>query len=137
MPKYDYDMIAIGAGAGGFVSTKVAAGFGKKTAMIEHKKLGGECTNAGCVPSKALLKAAAVAHQVRHLKDYRLEAEGCSLSGRHAMAYARSAVKKVYDSHPASVFEKAGIDVLFGSPRFLDDHRVDLNGKVLSAKKFM
>jgi pyruvate/2-oxoglutarate dehydrogenase complex dihydrolipoamide dehydrogenase (E3) component len=46
-------------------------------------------------------------------------------------------VKKVYDSHPASVFEKAGIDVLFGSPRFLDSHRVELNGKVLSSKKFM
>jgi pyruvate/2-oxoglutarate dehydrogenase complex dihydrolipoamide dehydrogenase (E3) component len=46
MPRYDYDLIAIGAGAGGFVSTKVAAGFGKKAAMIEKNKLGGECTNA-------------------------------------------------------------------------------------------
>jgi pyruvate/2-oxoglutarate dehydrogenase complex dihydrolipoamide dehydrogenase (E3) component len=130
-------MIAIGAGAGGFVSTKVAAGFGKKAAMIEHKKLGGECTNAGCVPSKALLKSAAVAHQVRHLREYGLEAEGCSLSGKHAMAYARAAVKKVYDSHPASVFEKAGIDVLFGSPRFRDNETVEMDGKVLRAKKFM
>lgn len=137
MPKYDYDLIAIGAGAGGFVSTKVAAGFGKKAAMIEKKKLGGECTNAGCVPSKALLKAAAVAHQVRHLKDYGLEAGDCKLSGKHALAYARAAVKKVYDSHPASVFEKAGIAVLFGSPRFLDNESVELDGKVLRAKKFM
>jgi pyruvate/2-oxoglutarate dehydrogenase complex dihydrolipoamide dehydrogenase (E3) component len=138
MPRYDYDFIAIGAGAGGFVSTKMAAGFGKKAAMIEKNKLGGECTNAGCVPSKALLKAAAVAHQVRHLKDYGLEtAASIEISGRQAMAYARAAVKKVYDSHPAAVFEKAGIAVLMGSPRFLDNHRVELNGKVLSAKKFM
>jgi pyruvate/2-oxoglutarate dehydrogenase complex dihydrolipoamide dehydrogenase (E3) component len=137
MPRYDYDLIAIGAGAGGFVSSKVAAGFGKKVALIEKDLLGGECTNRGCVPSKALLKAAAVAHQVRHLKDYGLEAGTVSLSGRHAMAYARAAVKKVYDSHPASVFEKAGIAVLFGSPRFLDNHSVEMNGKVLSAKKFM
>jgi len=138
MPRYDYDLIAIGAGAGGFVSTKVAAGFGRKAAMIEKNKLGGECTNAGCVPSKALLKAASVAHHVKHLRDYGLEAGGgIAVSGRHAMTYARAAVKKVYDSHPASVFEKAGIDVLFGSPRFLDNHRVELNGKVLSSKKFM
>lgn len=137
MPRYDYDLIAIGAGAGGFVSSKVAAGFGKKVALIEKDLLGGECTNRGCVPSKALLKAAAVAHQVRHLKDYGLEAGAVSLSGRHAMAYARAAVKKVYDSHPASVFEKGGIDVLFGSPRFLDNHSVEMNGKVLSTKKFM
>jgi pyruvate/2-oxoglutarate dehydrogenase complex dihydrolipoamide dehydrogenase (E3) component len=138
MAKYEYDMIAIGAGAGGFVSSKVAVGFGKKVAMIEKKKLGGECTNAGCVPSKALLKAAAVAHQARHLKDYGLEMPGqAAISGKHAMAYARAAVKKVYDSHPASVFEKAGIDVLFGSPRFLDNHTIELGSKTLTAAKFM
>jgi len=138
MPSYDYDMIAIGAGAGGFVSTKVAAGFGKKVAMIEKKKLGGECTNAGCVPSKALLRAAHMAHLVRHLPDYGLSLAGDpALSAKNAMQYARAAVKKVYDSHPASAFEKLGIGVLYGSPRFLDGHRIELNGKVLSAKKFM
>jgi pyruvate/2-oxoglutarate dehydrogenase complex dihydrolipoamide dehydrogenase (E3) component len=138
MPKYDYDMIAIGAGAGGFVSAKVAAGFGKKAAMIEKKRLGGECTNAGCVPSKALLKAAGVAHLVKHHRDYGIELSGQPvLSGHKAMQYARQAVKKVYDSHPPEIFEKAGIAVLFGSPRFLDDHRIELNGKVLSSAKFM
>ena len=138
MAKYDYDMIAIGAGAGGFVSSKLAAGLGRKVAMIEKKKLGGECTNAGCVPSKALLKAAAVAHHARHLGDYGLELTGSfALSGKHAMRYARQAVEKVYDSHPASAFEKLGITVLFGSPRFLDNHRIELDGKVLSARKFM
>lgn len=138
MPRYDYDMIIIGAGAGGFVSSKVAAGFGKKVAMIEKNKLGGECTNAGCIPSKALLKAAAVAHQARHLRDYGLEPSAdVAISGRHAMNYARAAVKKVFDSHPASVFEKAGIAVLFGEPKFLDNHHIALNGKTLSAVKFM
>jgi pyruvate/2-oxoglutarate dehydrogenase complex dihydrolipoamide dehydrogenase (E3) component len=138
MSKYDYDLIVIGAGAGGFVSSKLAAGLGKKVAMIEKDLLGGECTNRGCVPSKALLKAAAVAHQIRHLKDYGLEATGgLDVSGKHAMAYARASVKKVYDSHPASVFETAGIAVLFGNPRFLDNHHLELNGKVLSSRMFM
>ena len=138
MPTYDYDMIAIGAGAGGFVSSKVAAGFGKKVAMVERNKLGGECTNAGCVPSKALLKAAAVAHQARHLKDYGLSLPGDPVpDAGNVMAYVRGAVKKVYDSHPASLFEKAGVDVLFGSPRFLDAHHIDLGGRTLSSKIFM
>ncbi len=138
MPRYDYDLIAVGGGAGGFVSSKLAAGFGKRVAMIEKGLLGGECTNRGCVPSKALLKAASVAHQANHLGDYGLEIAGSfRLSGKHAMRYARQAVKKVFDSHPAAAFEKLGIAVLFGSPRFLDNHRIELNGKVLSAKKFM
>ncbi len=140
MPKFDfdYDMIAIGAGAGGFVSSKIAAGFGKKVALIEKDLLGGECTNRGCVPSKALLKAASVAHQTRHIRYYGLEAaDSIVLSGKHAMQYARQAVKKVYDTHPAAAFERLGIKVLFGSPRFLDRHRIDLNGRVISARKFM
>jgi pyruvate/2-oxoglutarate dehydrogenase complex dihydrolipoamide dehydrogenase (E3) component len=138
MPKYDYDMITIGAGAGGFVSSKLAAGLGKKVAMIEKNKLGGECTNAGCVPSKAILRAATIAHQARRLRDFGIETEGeLRLSTRNVMQYVRSAVKKVYDSHPASVFEKLGITVLFGSPRFIDNHLIELNGKTISANKFM
>jgi pyruvate/2-oxoglutarate dehydrogenase complex dihydrolipoamide dehydrogenase (E3) component len=138
MPKYDYDLIAIGAGAGGFVSSKFATGLGKKVAMIEKDRLGGECTNRGCVPSKALIKAAAAAHQARSLRDYGLETTGeLKLSTKSVMQYVRSAVKKVYDSHPAAAFEKLGITVLFGEPKFLDNHRIILGGKVLSAKKFM
>lgn len=137
MPAYDYDMIAIGAGAGGFVSSKVAAGFGKKVAMIEKARLGGECTNAGCIPSKALLKAAAVAHQARHLSSYGLALDNGSVSAKNVMQYVRGAVKKVYDSHPAEVFEKAGITVLYGAPRFLDSHRIDLGGRTISSKYFM
>jgi len=138
MPSYDYDLITIGAGAGGFVSSKVAAGFGKKVAMIEKNLLGGECTNVGCVPSKALLKAAAVAHQARHLRNYGLDTAGdLVVSGKHAMRYARKAVRKVYDSHPAEAFEKLGINVLFGAPRFLDSHRIEINGKTISSKYFM
>lgn len=138
MPTYDYDLIAIGAGAGGFVSSKLATGLGKKVALIEKGLLGGECTNRGCVPSKALIKAAAAAHQARHLRDYGLETAGeLKLSTKNVMQYVKGAVKKVYDSHPASAFEKLGIDVLFGDPKFLDSHRISLGGKVLSAKKFM
>jgi len=138
MPKYDYDLIAIGAGAGGFVSAKFAAGLGKKVALIEKDLLGGECTNRGCVPSKALIKAAAVARQLKHLRDYGLDAAGdLNLSTKNVMQYVRGAVKKVYDSHPAAAFEKLGIDVLFGEPKFIDSHHVSLGERVLSAKKFM
>jgi pyruvate/2-oxoglutarate dehydrogenase complex dihydrolipoamide dehydrogenase (E3) component len=137
MPKYDYDLIAIGAGAGGFVSSKLAAGLGKKVAMIEKALLGGECTNRGCVPSKALIKAAAVAHQVKHLREYGLDAGKIDLSTKNVMHYVRGAVKKVYDSHPAAAFEKLGIDVLFGESKFIDSHRISLGDRVLSSDKFM
>jgi len=138
MPTYDYDLIAIGAGAGGFVAAKLAAGLGKKVALIEKDLLGGECTNRGCVPSKALIKAAAVAYQVKHLRNYGLEPAGeVNLSTNHVMQYVKNAVKKVYDSHPAAAFEKLGITVLFGAPTFIDNHRISLGDKIISSDKFM
>ncbi len=70
MKKYDYDMIAIGGGAGGFVSSKLAAGMGKRVAMIEKHKLGGDCTHYGCVPSKALLRIAHLVHDVSRVQRF-------------------------------------------------------------------
>lgn len=138
MPRYEYDLIAIGAGAGGFVSAKLAAGLGKKVALIEKDLLGGECTNRGCVPSKALIKAASVANLVKHLRDFGLESSGdVNLSTKNVMHFVRGSVKKVFDSHPAAAFEKLGIDVLFGEPAFLDNHHISLGNRVLSSDKFM
>jgi pyruvate/2-oxoglutarate dehydrogenase complex dihydrolipoamide dehydrogenase (E3) component len=65
MPTYDYDMIIIGGGAAGLTSAGISAMFGAKAAPVEAKKLGGDCTWHGCVPSKTLLKAAKMAHHFR------------------------------------------------------------------------
>ena len=138
MKKYDYDIIVIGAGAGGFVSSKLAAGLGKKVAMIEKDKLGGECTLNGCVPSKALIHTSQVADEIRNARRYGLAIDPCIVAGTDTvMAHVRSVVQKVYDSHPAEGFQRLGIDVLFGAPKFLDDHQIELNGKQLSAKNFI
>ena len=67
--KYDYDSIVIGGGAAGLTSAGLSASLGAKTAMIESKKLGGDCTWYGCVPSKALLKAAKVAHTFKTTEE--------------------------------------------------------------------
>ncbi len=59
---HDYDMIVIGGGSAGLVACKLANGLGRKTALIEKRKLGGDCTWFGCVPSKTLIKSANIAH---------------------------------------------------------------------------
>ena len=61
---YDYDVIVIGGGAAGLTASGIAANFGAKTLMIERHRLGGDCTWTGCVPSKAILKAAKVAQHI-------------------------------------------------------------------------
>ena len=138
MPKYNYDLIVIGGGAGGFVASKLANGLGKKAALIEKKKLGGECTLSGCIPSKALIKAGNIAFQTQQLNKYGLSAKtGLSINTDKVMDHVRSVVEKVYRTHQPEVFRDLGIDVLFGSPHFLDKHTIELDGKRLSSKAFI
>ena len=135
---YDYDLIVIGGGAGGFVASKFANGLGKKVAIIEKNKLGGECTLSGCVPSKALIKSGIIAHQARNLRNYGLSTTtDIVINPDNVMGHVRSVIKKVYDGHQPSMFKKLGIDVLFGNPHFMDNHTIELEGRGLSAKAFI
>ena len=138
MPTYNYDLIVIGGGAGGFVASKLANGLGKKVALVEKKKLGGECTLSGCVPSKALIRSANIAFEARKLNDYGLSAKNdVVINTDNVMAHVRSVVEKVYTSHQPEAFRKLGIDVLFGAPRFIDNHTIELEGRRISSKAFI
>jgi len=135
MPAYDYDLMVIGGGAAGFVASKFANGLGKQVVMIERKRLGGECTNHVCIPSKALIYASSVAYHTNNLGKYGLHARApLNIDAGHVMAHVRSIVQKVYDGHKPEVFRGLGIDVLFGTPRFIDNHSVYIDGKTLSSK---
>jgi pyruvate/2-oxoglutarate dehydrogenase complex dihydrolipoamide dehydrogenase (E3) component len=130
--RFDYDLIVIGGGAAGFVSAKLAAGLGKKVALIEKGRLGGECTNYGCVPSKTLIRSANSRFHARGIGDLTTAAASVAV-----MDHVRSIVKRVFDGHGAEVFERLGIRVLFGEPRFLDNHTLDVSGTTLNAKRFI
>ncbi len=68
--KYDYDLIAIGAGSGGLSVAERAAAYGAKCAVVESGKMGGTCVNVGCVPKKIMWFGANLAHAVEDAKDY-------------------------------------------------------------------
>lgn len=136
MSRYDYDLIVIGGGAAGFVSSKLARGFGKSVAMVEKGKLGGECTNYGCIPSKSLIRAARAAYELKSLNKFGLRLDvPPSFNTDDVMPHVRSIVQKVYDSHLPESFEVLGINVYFGTPQFLDNHRIKVGEKILSGDK--
>lgn len=138
MMKYDYDLIVIGGGAGGFVSAKLANGLGKKTAIIEKSKLGGQCTWHGCIPSKALIKAGKVINDLKKMGDFGLRLKTpLSIETNNVMPYVRSIVNKVYNSHLPESFEETGINIISGEPSFADNHHIKINEKILSAENFM
>ena len=136
--SYDYDLIVIGGGAGGLVASKFAAGVGKRVALIEKGKLGGECTLNGCIPSKALIKSAKVLHQIGCPETTGLSLTGpCPVSTAGVMAHVRSVIEEVARGHSPEKLERLGIRVIFGEPCFIDNHTVRINGKALSARSFV
>src|SRR3989338_2411174 len=119
MQLQEYDLAVIGGGAGGLFAASVANALGAKTCIIEKKKLGGDCTWYGCMPSKAILKSAQVAYSFKRAGDYGIKIHsGLVLDTQGVMDHVRSVVKEISTHHESADFEKRGIQVLFGSPRF-------------------
>ena len=114
----DYDVVVIGAGPGGYVCAIRAAQLGKKAAIVDRQWLGGVCLNVGCIPSKALLRNAEIAHLLRERgKDFGFEIQGLKLD--YAAAVKRS--RQVSDRLVKGVgflMKKNAIDVHMGAAAF-------------------
>jgi pyruvate/2-oxoglutarate dehydrogenase complex dihydrolipoamide dehydrogenase (E3) component len=135
---YDFDLIVIGGGAAGLVASKFAAGMGKKVAIVEKDKIGGECTHYGCVPSKTLIKTAKMLNRLGSLGEIGLKyGEKPSVVKDDVMAHVRRTVEKIFQGHRPEVLERQGIHVVSGDGRFRDNHSFTVNGKTLSAASFI
>ena len=133
----DYDLIVIGGGSAGLVAAKFAKGLGKKTAIVENGKLGGDCTHTGCIPSKTLLHSAHMAQNIRNLKEYGLTMDTSSLDTSKVMQHVRQTVSGVYESETPDVLRQEGIDVIEGSASFTDRNTIVVNGSRITSEKFL
>ena len=128
--NFDFDLIVIGGGAAGLTASGIGASLGAKTLMIEREKLGGDCTWKGCVPSKTLLKAAKVAHHIRHASQFGLVDQEFEVDFAKVMEHVRSTREEVYeDADAPSIYEEMGIDVRFGKARFTGTHSVEIESE--------
>lgn len=123
-----FDVVVIGGGAGGLTAAGVATNIGANTLMVEKAKLGGDCTWYGCIPSKALLKSAEVAHTVRKADEYGVEVPESRVNFSAVMNRMKALRQEVYDDADApEIFEDMGIEVAHGTARFVDDHTVAID----------
>lgn len=133
-----YDLIAIGAGAGGLVSSRQSARRGAKSAMISSHLAGGDCLNVGCVPSKALIRSARAVAEVKRVEEFGviLPAGGEIRVDFHRvmerLRKLRSHIADV-DGHDTTV--QAGARVFQGRGRFTGTDTIEVNGKTLKFKK--
>ncbi|MEL7833092.1 dihydrolipoyl dehydrogenase family protein [Fodinibius sp. Rm-B-1B1-1] len=124
--KYEYDLLVIGGGAAGLTAAGMGANFGAKTLMIEANKLGGDCTWHGCIPSKTLLHASKIAHNINEAKQFGFDADD-NLDFKMVMERLRETRQDVYEeADDPQIYRNMGIDIAFGRASFVDDHTVNI-----------
>jgi pyruvate/2-oxoglutarate dehydrogenase complex dihydrolipoamide dehydrogenase (E3) component len=128
MQPKEYDLIAIGGGTAGLVSAAGAAYLGVRAALVEKAALGGDCLWTGCVPSKALIASARLAHAMRHADKLGLEAAAPAHAFSSVMAGMREARGVVEHHDDPQRFRDMGVTVEFGTAHFVSPDTVEVEG---------
>jgi dihydrolipoamide dehydrogenase len=140
-----YDLIVIGGGSAGLVAAGGAAILGARVALVEKNKLGGDCLYTGCVPSKSLIRSAKLAADMQNadkfgfqIPDFKFKNDDfASITNR-----VQRVIKEIEPHDAPEVFEKMGVEVIFGAPKFLNPNEIEIKlkdtgeTKKLKAKRF-
>lgn len=128
--KFDRNLIVIGAGAGGLVTAYIAAVVKARVTLVEAHKMGGDCLNYGCVPSKALIRSAKLAHQMSHGASYGLSNNTPVFSFRAVMQRIQAVIRAIEPHDSIARYTGLGVEVLQGHARIVNPWTVEitLNG---------
>jgi pyruvate/2-oxoglutarate dehydrogenase complex dihydrolipoamide dehydrogenase (E3) component/uncharacterized membrane protein YdjX (TVP38/TMEM64 family) len=135
--RYDYNLIAIGAGSAGLVTTYIGAAVKAKVALIERHKMGGDCLNTGCVPSKALIRTARLLAEARHSQDYGINAMHVEFDFATAMQRVQQVIAKVEPHDSVERYSSLGVDCIKGDARLIDPWTVEVEGRRLTARSIV
>ncbi len=140
-----YDLIVIGGGSAGLVAAGGAGILGAKVALVEKNKLGGDCLYTGCVPSKSLIRSAKVANDMKRAEEFGFQMPDFKFkNGDFASITNRvqNVITKIEAHDAPEVFEKMGVEIIFGGAKFLNKNEIEVNLKdsgknvKLKAKRF-
>lgn len=118
--RFDRNLVVIGAGAAGLVSAYIAAAVKAKVTLVESHKMGGDCLNFGCVPSKALIKSAKVAQEMREAQAYGLDAAVPALDFRRVMTRVKDIITAIEPHDSVERYTRLGVDVMQGHATIID-----------------
>lgn len=124
--RYDRNLVVIGAGAAGLVTSYIAAAVRAKVTLVEQHQMGGDCLNTGCVPSKALIRAAKLAHEVTRASEFGLTAAPATVDFAAVMDRVAEAVQGVAPHDSVERYTALGVDVRQGHARLVDPWHVEI-----------
>jgi dihydrolipoamide dehydrogenase len=134
---FDYNMVVIGGGSAGLVSSYIAAAVKAKVALIEKHKMGGDCLNTGCVPSKALIRSAKISNDLQRAKEFGIEVSSAKIDFKKVMARVHKVIKDIEPHDSIERYKSLGVDCIQGEARILSPYEVQVNGQVLTTKNIV
>jgi pyruvate/2-oxoglutarate dehydrogenase complex dihydrolipoamide dehydrogenase (E3) component/uncharacterized membrane protein YdjX (TVP38/TMEM64 family) len=124
--RFDRNLVVIGAGAAGLVASYIAAAVKAKVTLVEGHKMGGDCLNYGCVPSKALIRTAKLMHQIRHGATYGVAGAQAQPSFAEVMQRVQRVVTAIEPHDSVARYSGLGVDVVLGRGKIVDPWHVQI-----------
>ncbi len=125
-PRYDRNLVVIGAGSAGLVSAYIAAAVRAKVTLVEKHKMGGDCLNTGCVPSKALIKSARLLAQIRRAPEFGLKSASADFDFRDVMERVQRVVRTVEPHDSVERYTALGVECIEGEARITSPWTVEV-----------
>ena len=135
--RFDRNLVVIGAGSGGLVSAYIAAAVKAKVTLIEKHKMGGDCLNTGCVPSKALIRSAKFAHELKKSESLGFRSVTGEVDFAAVMQRIQRVVSEIEPHDSVERYTGLGVEVIEGDARITSPWTVEVNGKTLSTRSII
>jgi len=135
--SFDTNLVVIGAGSAGLVAALIAATVKAKVTLVERHRMGGDCLNTGCVPSKALIRSARIADYARRAPEFGLEAMEVKVNFRQVMERVQAVIKTIEPHDSVERFTSLGVDCLQGQARIRSPWEVEVNGRTITTRNII
>ena len=137
MSKYDANLVVIGAGSAGLVSSYIAAAVKAKVILIERHKMGGDCLNTGCVPSKAILRSAKIANYMRRADEFGMETVDVKPVFKKVMQRVHDVIAEIEPHDSVERYTELGVECVSGEAEIVDPHHVRVGDRTISTKSII
>jgi pyruvate/2-oxoglutarate dehydrogenase complex dihydrolipoamide dehydrogenase (E3) component/uncharacterized membrane protein YdjX (TVP38/TMEM64 family) len=132
--KFDRNLIVIGGGSAGLVTAYIAAAVKAEVTLIEKDKMGGDCLNTGCVPSKALIRSAKLLDHLKRAPEFGVRSVRVEMDFAEVMERIQRVIRKIEPHDSVERYTSLGVEVIEGEARLLDPWTVAVNGRKLTAR---
>lgn len=135
--KFDANIVVIGAGSAGLVSAIIAAGAKAKVILIEKHKMGGDCLNTGCVPSKSLIRSGRMMAYFKRAKEYGIDNASATLNFKAVMERVQGVIKAIEPHDSVERFTSLGVECVAGEAEIVSPYEVKVNGRTIITRSII